>query len=185
MPERVRLTEEQVRGRLGEVGGWEFAEGELRREFEFGDFVEAFGFMSSVALAAEKLDHHPNWSNVYNRVRVGLSTHDADGVTDFDFALAARIDQLASSKTSKADQARAYAEGFTFESIYSGGGVEGDKLPKGQRPKQPLQRRYLKQRFGISPTYGQRIIDEIRHEQGVLRIEDSSWLREKFGDQAG
>lgn len=95
MPDRVKLTEEQVAGRLGEIAGWELAEGELRREFEFADFVAAFGFMSSVALAAEKLDHHPNWSNVYNRVRVGLSTHDAGGVTDFDFALAARINEIA------------------------------------------------------------------------------------------
>ena len=59
MPERVKLADAQVEERLAEVPGWEFAEGELRREFGFGDFVEAFGFMSSVALLAEKLDHHP------------------------------------------------------------------------------------------------------------------------------
>jgi len=95
MPERTRLSDEQAAGRLREVPGWELAEGELRREFGFGDFAEAFGFMSSVALAAEKLDHHPNWSNVYSTVRIGLSTHDAGGVTDFDFALAARINEIA------------------------------------------------------------------------------------------
>lgn len=95
MPERRRLSEEEAAGRLGEVPGWELAEGELRREFGFGDFAEAFGFMSSVALAAEKLDHHPNWSNAYSTVRIGLSTHDAGGVTDFDFALAARINEIA------------------------------------------------------------------------------------------
>ena len=95
MPERVKLADAQVEERLAEIPGWEFAEGELRREFGFGDFVEAFGFMSSVALLAEKLDHHPNWSNVYNTVRIGLNTHDAGGITDFDFALAARINEVA------------------------------------------------------------------------------------------
>ena len=95
MPERVKLADAQVEERLAEVPGWEFAEGELRREFAFGDFVEAFGFMGSVALLAEKLDHHPNWSNVYNTVRIGLNTHDAGGITDFDFALAARINEVA------------------------------------------------------------------------------------------
>ncbi len=95
MPERVKLADAQVEERLAEVPGWEFAEGELRREFAFDDFVEAFGFMGSVALLAEKLDHHPNWSNVYNTVRIGLNTHDAGGITDFDFALAARINEVA------------------------------------------------------------------------------------------
>ena len=95
MPERSLLGDEAVAARLGEIPGWEFAEGELRREFSFGNFVEAFGFMSSVALLAEKLDHHPNWSNVYNTVRIGLNTHDAGGVTDFDFTLAGQINELA------------------------------------------------------------------------------------------
>ena len=94
MPERNLLGDDAVAARLGEIPGWEFAEGELRREFSFGNFVEAFGFMSSVALLAEKLDHHPNWSNVYSTVRIGLNTHDAGGVTDFDFTLAAQINEL-------------------------------------------------------------------------------------------
>lgn len=94
MPERNLLGDDAVAARMGEIPGWEFAEDELRREFSFGNFVEAFGFMSSVALLAEKLDHHPNWSNVYSTVRIGLNTHDAGGVTDFDFTLARQINEL-------------------------------------------------------------------------------------------
>lgn len=94
MPERNLLEDDAVAARLGEIPGWEFAGGELRREFSFGNFVEAFGFMSSVALLAEKLDHHPNWSNVYSTVRIGLNTHDAGGVTDFDFTLAGQINEI-------------------------------------------------------------------------------------------
>ena len=67
----------------------------LSREFNFKNFVEAWGFMSSVALLAEKMNHHPDWSNVYNRVRIGLSTHDAGNiVTDIDHQLARAIDKL-------------------------------------------------------------------------------------------
>ena len=72
-----------------DLPGWELADGKLRREFVFQDFVTAFGFMSQVALVAEKMDHHPEWSNVYNRVVVELQTHDAGGLTDLDFELAA------------------------------------------------------------------------------------------------
>ncbi len=95
MPERRRLNDFEISGRMSEIPGWSQSDGSLRREFEFDDFVAAFGFMASVALAAEKLDHHPNWSNVYNRVEIALNTHDAGGVTDFDFVLAASINELA------------------------------------------------------------------------------------------
>ena len=67
----------------------------IRRSLRFADFSQAFGFMSRVALAAEKADHHPDWSNSWNRVEIGLTTHSAGGVTPLDFALAARIDALA------------------------------------------------------------------------------------------
>jgi 4a-hydroxytetrahydrobiopterin dehydratase len=74
---------------------WTETDGALRREFEFGDFSEAFGFMVRVALLAEQADHHPEWSNVYNRVTITLTTHDARStVTERDRELAARIDQL-------------------------------------------------------------------------------------------
>lgn len=75
---------------------WEEIDNKLIRTFEFEDFTAAFGFMTKVAIAAEKMDHHPNWSNVYNRVTVELTTHDAGNVvTDNDRKLAAIIDKLA------------------------------------------------------------------------------------------
>ena len=74
---------------------WDEREGKLVREFEFRDFTEAWGFMSRVALLAEKADHHPNWSNVWNKVTIELTTHDAGNtVTDKDRALAEAIDKL-------------------------------------------------------------------------------------------
>ena len=77
--------------------GWTAAKDRdaLQKTFVFKNFNEAFGFMSRVALQAEKLDHHPEWSNVYNRVEVTLTTHDAQGVTERDVALASFMDQLA------------------------------------------------------------------------------------------
>lgn len=67
----------------------------ITREFKFADFSEAFGFMTRAAIAAEKMDHHPEWSNVYNRVNVRLTTHDAGGLTDKDVALAQAMDHFA------------------------------------------------------------------------------------------
>ena len=66
----------------------------IQRKFVFDDFIEAFSFMTSVAIIAEKQNHHPNWENVYNQVIVKLSTHDADGITEKDFKLAQKMDQL-------------------------------------------------------------------------------------------
>lgn len=74
---------------------WKEADNKLTRTFEFDDFVEAFGFMAQVAIRAEKMNHHPNWSNVYNKVTIELTTHDAGNtVTDKDRKLAAAIDDL-------------------------------------------------------------------------------------------
>jgi len=74
---------------------WTEANNKLKKTFQFKDFSEAFAFMTRVALAAEKMDHHPNWSNVYNRVEIELSTHDAGNVvTEKDRKLAAIIDKL-------------------------------------------------------------------------------------------
>ncbi|MXX47869.1 MAG: 4a-hydroxytetrahydrobiopterin dehydratase [Chloroflexi bacterium] len=95
MPDRRKLDDSEISGRLSEIPGWGYEDGSLTREFQFDNFVSAFGFMSSVALLAEKLDHHPNWSNVYNTVSIGLNTHDAGGVTDFDFVLAGQINDAA------------------------------------------------------------------------------------------
>ena len=89
------LDHDTIQGRLGEVPGWTLEDGKLTREFTFTDFVAAFAFMTAVALEAEKAAHHPEWFNVYNRVRVQLTTHDAGGISDKDFALAARMNALA------------------------------------------------------------------------------------------
>ena len=74
---------------------WIEEDNKLKKTFEFKDFIEAFGFMSQVAIVAEKMDHHPNWSNVYNTVRIELCTHDAgDIVTEKDRQMAKEIDKL-------------------------------------------------------------------------------------------
>src|SRR5512139_564424 len=91
----VRLSDEEVHSRLASLEGWGREGERLRRTFRFPGFVEAFGWMASVALVAEKLDHHPDWKNVYNRVDVELWTHDAGGLTELDFELAAAMSRLA------------------------------------------------------------------------------------------
>ncbi len=89
-----RLGTDQIRERLGSLPGWSLLEGKLYREYEFADFVEAFGFMTRAALAAERMNHHPEWSNVYNRVTIRLTTHDAGGITDRDLRLAGTLNSL-------------------------------------------------------------------------------------------
>ena len=74
---------------------WEIVDGKLHKEFSFPDFISAFGFMSQAAIAAEKMNHHPEWSNVYGTVVVDLMTHDADGITDRDFELAGLMETFA------------------------------------------------------------------------------------------
>ena len=73
---------------------WSFDGTFISRNFKFSNFVNAFAFMTSVALQAEKADHHPDWSNIYNTVNIKLNTHDANGITQLDFDLAAAIDKL-------------------------------------------------------------------------------------------
>lgn len=92
---RTRLTDDEIEKKLEGLPGWQRRGDKLARQFKFGTFVEAFGWMSSIALVAEKLDHHPEWKNVYNRVDVELMTHDASGITALDFELAARMSELA------------------------------------------------------------------------------------------
>jgi 4a-hydroxytetrahydrobiopterin dehydratase len=81
---------------LATLGGWSEVPGRdaIGRSFSFADFNQAWGFMTRVALAADKADHHPEWSNVYNKVEIVLSTHDAGGVSDKDVALARFIDSI-------------------------------------------------------------------------------------------
>ncbi len=86
-----KLSPQAINEQLAQLDGWSLHDGKLQRQFVFRHFVEAFGFMSQVALLAEAMDHHPEWSNVYNRVKIELTTHDAGGITDRDFTLAGRI----------------------------------------------------------------------------------------------
>ncbi len=85
-----KLSDEDVKARLDRLPGWALEDGKLRREYKFGDFAEAFGFMSTCALVAQKQDHHLEWFNVFDRVIVDLTTHDAGGISALDFALAGR-----------------------------------------------------------------------------------------------
>lgn len=95
MAERRRLTEAEVQARLADVPGWELVEGKLHCTWQFASFVQAFGFMTQVALLAEAMNHHPDWMNVYNRLTIDLHTHDVGGLSAFDFTLARRINALA------------------------------------------------------------------------------------------
>lgn len=94
-----RLSGTELSMRLAKATGWVRVDGRdaISRTFVFVDFSAAFGFMARAALAAEKLDHHPEWSNVWNKVEVTLATHDAGGLTELDFALAEAMDKIASS----------------------------------------------------------------------------------------
>lgn len=89
------LSEAEQQERLGGVPGWTIHDGQLTQSFTFPDFVAAFGFMASAAIVAERLNHHPEWANVYNRVTVRLSTHEVDGISELDFELAAKMTELA------------------------------------------------------------------------------------------
>jgi 4a-hydroxytetrahydrobiopterin dehydratase len=95
--ERRLLGAAELREALAAVPAWELHEGRLRRAFRFADFAQAFGFMAQVALAAERLNHHPDWSNAYNRVEIALVTHDLGGLSTLDLELAQRIDAIAAS----------------------------------------------------------------------------------------
>ena len=94
MPERRLLNADEIQQGLRTLDGWELREGRLHKEYKFGNFVQAFGFMTAAALSAEKMDHHPEWFNVYDRVVVDLNTHDAGGISPFDFELAKQFDAL-------------------------------------------------------------------------------------------
>ena len=95
MNRRTKLDPAAVEEKLAALAGWALKDGKLHREYKFDDFVAAFRFMSGVALVAERMDHHPEWSNVYNRVVVDLNTHDVGGLTELDFELARAADRMA------------------------------------------------------------------------------------------
>ncbi len=91
MSKPVKLTSEQVQAALERLSGWSLKDGKLHRTWKFADFSQAWGFMSRVALLAEKMNHHPEWFNVWSTVRIDLSTHDVGGISDKDEALAKAI----------------------------------------------------------------------------------------------
>lgn len=91
---KKKLDASELADRLRGLPGWELRNGKLRRQFRFGDFSDAFAFMTRVALLAERLDHHPDWSNVYDRVTIELVTHDAGGITETDVEFATGVSAL-------------------------------------------------------------------------------------------
>ncbi|MGG6266062.1 4a-hydroxytetrahydrobiopterin dehydratase [Leptolyngbya sp. AN03gr2] len=88
------LSLQELEAELKQLNGWTIKNGKLHREYKFPSFVEAFGFMSSLALVSEALGHHPEWFNVYNRVTIDLTTHDAGGITSKDIEWARKANQL-------------------------------------------------------------------------------------------
>lgn len=90
-----KLNQQEIQARMKEIASaWEVKGKFICCEFIFKNFIEAFSFMTAVALVAEKSGHHPNWENVYNKVIISLSTHDADGITEKDFDLSKAIDKI-------------------------------------------------------------------------------------------
>ena len=90
-----KFSGSELKEALDGLPGWTVERGKLHKEYSFADFIHAFGFMSTAALSIEKMDHHPEWFNVYNRVTVDLATHDAQGITSKDVELAKLLDAVA------------------------------------------------------------------------------------------
>ncbi len=88
------LSSEQIQSELQNLSGWSLVDGKLHKEFQFDDFIQAFGFMTRAAIHAEKMNHHPEWFNVYNKLKVDLMTHDAGGITENDIKLAKILNSL-------------------------------------------------------------------------------------------
>ncbi|MGI9204472.1 MAG: 4a-hydroxytetrahydrobiopterin dehydratase [Woeseiaceae bacterium] len=93
MADKLKVSD--ISDRLKGLANWRVENEKLTRSFKFRNFAEAFGFMTASAIEAEKLDHHPEWFNVYNKVDVFLTTHSANGITNLDFKLAQKMDDLA------------------------------------------------------------------------------------------
>ena len=91
----AKATEAEIQEAIAELGSWTVEDGKLHRQYRFRDFVQTFGFMAQVALLAERAAHHPEWFNVYNKVVVDLTTHEAGGITQKDLDLAREMEQIA------------------------------------------------------------------------------------------
>ena len=90
----TKLSDEQIQAELNDLDGWSVVNGKLHKEFEFADFNEAFGFMARASMHIEKMNHHPEWFNVYNKLVVDLMTHDVGGITENDINLAKILNSL-------------------------------------------------------------------------------------------
>ena len=90
----MRLSDEQIKTELSRLPGWSVVNGKLHKDFVFDDFIEAYGFMARAAIHIEKMNHHPEWFNVYNKLSVDLVTHDAGGITQNDIVLARTLNSL-------------------------------------------------------------------------------------------
>ncbi len=100
-PKPVRLSDSEIAAALSKLRGWKVEAGKLHRDYTFVDFVAAFSFMSGAALVAQGMDHHPEWFNVWNTVRIDLATHDAGGITALDVTLAQAMEKLAGRQQEK------------------------------------------------------------------------------------
>ena len=89
-----KLSESEIESAISNLDSWGVKDSKLHRSFKFGNFVEAFTFMTEIALHAEKMDHHPEWFNVWNKVAIDLNTHSVSGISNFDFDLAAKINEI-------------------------------------------------------------------------------------------
>ena len=89
-----KLTDKEIESEVNKMPGWKVVNGKLSKSFEFKDFIEAFSFMTRVAMHAEKMNHHPEWFNVYNKVNIDLVTHDLNGISNYDMKLANTINKI-------------------------------------------------------------------------------------------
>jgi 4a-hydroxytetrahydrobiopterin dehydratase len=90
----TKISHKEIEKELKDMPGWTIVEGKLHKEFQFNDFNRAFGFMTRAAMHIEKMNHHPEWFNVYNKLIVDLTTHDAGGITENDIKLAKTLNSL-------------------------------------------------------------------------------------------
>ena len=95
MPRVPKLSDAEIAAALATLAGWSIKDGKLHREYKFPDFIHAFGFMATSAIPIEKMNHHPEWFNVWNKVTVDLTTHDSGGISAKDVELAKMLDGLA------------------------------------------------------------------------------------------
>jgi 4a-hydroxytetrahydrobiopterin dehydratase len=89
-----KLSDNEIERKLKEIKDWKIENGKLCKSFEFKNFTQAFGFITKIALESEKIDHHPELLNVYNKIKIYLSTHKVNGLSEYDFVLAKKIDEL-------------------------------------------------------------------------------------------